>query len=256
MSLKSRFFTAFSILSLSAACATTQQGQPTQAGGTSTVEELPNEEHQGGEQPAPEAAPAPAPAAAALPQLNTFGGPEDGFTAKMPGNPPPVVRNKLASKNGEIVTAAWNGNVEGVIYSLSIADYPTKTVAGRAPEAFLNEGRDGIAAQLKGKIVSEENITINDTYPGKAFTIASDSGEVKARTYLVGPRTYTLLTLYNPSIGAPAADEFLRSLTLINPPPRIERKGAAPAGTPAPAGSPAPAPAGSPAPAPATPGTK
>jgi hypothetical protein len=49
MSLKSRLLTAFSVLSLTAACATTQQGQPTQAGGSSTVEELPNE---GGQQAA------------------------------------------------------------------------------------------------------------------------------------------------------------------------------------------------------------
>jgi hypothetical protein len=72
-------------------------------------------------------------------------------------------------------------------------------------------------------VKSEENLTINDTYPGKAFVIASDQGEVRARSYLVGPRLYTMLALYNPSIGAPAADEFLRSLTLINPPPRVER---------------------------------
>jgi hypothetical protein len=157
------------------------------------------------------------------------------------------VRNKVTTKAGDISTAAWNGNVDGVIYSLSIADYPAKVVAARPPEAFLNEGRDGLVNQLKGKLVSEENITINDTYPGKAFTISSDNGEVKARNYLVGPRMYTMLTLYNPSIGAPSADTFLRSLNLINPPPRIERKGSTPAGTPA--GTPAPAGSGTPAPA-------
>jgi hypothetical protein len=248
MSLKSRLLTAFSVLSLTAmGCATTAQNQPTQAGGSSTVEELPAEEHQGG---TPEATPAPT--AVAAPQLNSFGGPEDGFTAKMPGNPPQAVRNKVTTKAGDITTAAWNGNVDGVIYSLSIADYPAKVVASRAPEEFLDEGRDGLVKQLKGKVVSEENLTINDAYPGKAFTVTSDNGEVKARNYLVGPRLYTLLVLFNPSIGAPAADDFLRSLTLINPPPRIEHKGAtsAPASTtPAPAeGTSAPA-SGTPAPA-------
>ncbi|WP_224247072.1 hypothetical protein [Hyalangium gracile] len=251
MSLKSRLIAAFSVLSLiAAACATTQQGQPSEAGGSSTVEELPTEGGTGDQQATAEApTPAPAPASSApIPQLNAFGGPEEGFTAKMPGNPPQAVRNKIPSKNGEISTAAWNGNVEGVIYSLSFFEYPTKTVASRAPEAFLNEGRDGMVAQLKGKLLNEENITINDAYPGKAFTIASDSGEVKSRIYLVGPRLYTMLTLYNPSIGAPAADEFLRSLVLINPPPRIERTGGRATTTTGPtdAGTPGPTDAGTP----------
>jgi hypothetical protein len=226
MSLKVRLLTAFSVVSLIAvACATSQQNQPTQAGGSSTVEELPTEEHQGDQQ-APAEGTATAPAATpAAPQLNTFGGPDEGFTAKMPGTPQ-VVRNKVTTKAGDITTAAWTANVEGVVYSISTADYPAKVVAARAPEAFLNEGRDGLVKQLKGTVKSEENITINDTYPGKAFVISSDNGEVKARNYLVGPRLYTMLTLYNPSIGAPAADTFLTSLTLINPPPRIEHKGA------------------------------
>jgi hypothetical protein len=227
MSLKSRLLAAFAALSLIAVACATNQNAPGQPGGSSTVEELPSEE---GGPPAGEAA---APAAPAGPQLAEFGGAEDGFTARMPGTPQ-VTRNKVTIAAGDVVTAAWTANVEGVLYSLSTADYPEKIVAARPPEAFLNEGRDGLVTQLKGTIKSEENITINDTYPGKAFTISSDSGEVRARNYLVGPRLYTMLTLYNPSIGAPAAEEFLKSLALINPPPRIERRGrgAADGGTP------------------------
>ncbi|MDY7227663.1 hypothetical protein [Hyalangium rubrum] len=216
MSVKSRLLTAFCVVSLVAfACATSQQPGGTQPGGSSSVEELPEEN-----KPAAGAA---TPAAPAGPQLQTVGGPEEGFTAKMPGAPQPQ-RNKVTIPAGDIVTAAWNANVENVGYAISLADYPVKVVAARPPEAFLNEARDGIIAQLKGTLKSEENITINDTYPGKAFVVSSENGEVKARSYLVGPRLYTMLALYNPSIGAPAADEFLRSLTLINPPPPVERK--------------------------------
>ncbi|MBN1207715.1 MAG: hypothetical protein JXB05_22815 [Myxococcaceae bacterium] len=226
MSLKFRLLAAFSLIAV--ACASQQKG-PTEAGGSSTVEELPAEEGGPG---APEAV-APPPG----PQLAEFGSAEDGFTARMPGTPQ-VVRNKVTIPAGDVTTAAWTTNVDGVIYSLSTADYPEKIVAARPPEAFLNEGRDGLVNQLKGTLKSEENLTINDTYPGKAFVISSDNGEVKARNYLVGPRLYTLLTLYNPSIGAPAADEFLKSLALISPPPPVERKtsarGGADAGTPGP----------------------
>jgi hypothetical protein len=36
-----------------------------------------------------------------------------------------------------------------------------------------------------------------------------------------------MLVLYNPSIGAPGSDEFLGSLALVNPPPPVQRAGAA-----------------------------
>jgi hypothetical protein len=222
MSLKSRLVAAASVFTLIASgCATSQQNQPTPGGGSSTVEELPNEGQQGNAQAAP--------AAPAAPQLSDVGSPEDGFTAKMPGTAQ-VARNKVTIPSGDVTIATWNTSVEGVIYALTAADYPTKFVAARSPETMLNkEGRDSLITQLKGTLKSEENITINDMYPGKAMVISSDNGEVKARSYLVGPRLYTLLVLYNPSIGAPAADEFLRSLTLINPPPPVERKGSTPA---------------------------
>ena len=248
MSLKSRLLGAFCVFSLVAfACATSQQGS--QPGGSSTVEELPADNQAAGTSGGSTGATASATAAAAAPagpQLSAVGGPEEGFTAKIPGTPQ-VARQKVPlGTAGEVSTASWTSNVEGVVYSLSVADYPAKVVAARPPEAFLNEGRDGLLAQLKGTLKSEENITINDMYPGKAFSITSDNGEVRARNYLVGPRLYTLLTLYNPSIGAPAADSFLRSLALINPPPAVEVKARRPrtdggmpmdAGTPGDAGT-------------------
>jgi len=256
MTLKSRLIAAASVFTLIASgCATTQQGQPTQGGGSSTVEELPNE---GGQQGDAQAAPA-------GPQLNDVGAAEEGFTAKMPGAPQ-VVRNKVPIRDGEVTIAAWNSNIDSVIYALTTADYPEKVVAARTAETMLTkEGRDSLMTQLKGTLKSEENITINDKYPGKSFVISSDSGEVKARSYLVGTRLYTMVVLYNPSIGAPAADAFLTSLNLIHQPPMVSR-GAAPA-APAPgtpdgttgAGTPeGAAPAGTPAPEtpPSNPGTK
>lgn len=247
MSVKSRLVGAFCVLSLVAfACATSQQGG-TQPGGSSTVEELPGDNQAAGTTGGTAAGAAAAPAG---PQLNAVGGPEEGFTAKMPGVPL-VNRDKVPlGAAGEVTRASWAVNVESIVYSLIVADYPPKVVASRAPEAFLNDTRDGLVTQLKGSIKSEENLTINNTYPGKAFTISSDSGEVRVRTYLVGPRVYTLLSVYNPSIASPAIDGFLRSLELINPPAPIEYKGRRPLatddGTPMDAGTPGPADAGTP----------
>ncbi|MDC0713048.1 hypothetical protein POL68_31590 [Stigmatella sp. ncwal1] len=228
MSLKSRLLAAFAVLSLVAvACATGQQKAPTQAGGSSTVEELP-------EEGAPASAPAaPAPAA----QAQTVGGPEKGFTVKMPGAPQST-SNKITIPSGDILIETLSSEVDGVTYSLLTYDYPVKFVAARSPEALLNsDGRDALINQVKGTLKSEEPIVL-DGYPGKAFIMGSDRGDVRVRTYLVGPRLYTLLGVYNPGIPSPSVDEYLQSLTLINPPPKVERAtratGASDGGTPGP----------------------
>ncbi|HEX8700496.1 MAG TPA: hypothetical protein VF815_16725 [Myxococcaceae bacterium] len=214
MSLKSRLLGAFCVFSLIAFACATQQGGT--AGGSSTVEELPAENQAGGTTGGAAAA------APAGPQLNTFGSPEDGFTAKMPGTPQ-VNRSKETITDGDLVKADWVATVDNVAYSLSTAEYPVKTVAARAPDAFLNKSKNDFLTALKGTLKSEEAITLNNVYPGKAFVISSENGELKGRAYLVGPRLYTLFTLYNPSIGSPAGDAFLNSLTLINPPAPVER---------------------------------
>ena len=212
----SRLLAAVATFALIAAACAGQQKTDNNKEATSTIEELPNEggEAAGGEAPV-----------AAGPQLTTVNA-EEGFSVKMPGQPQ-VQRQKVTIPAGEVATAAYSLQTpEGVIFSVSTADYPEKVVAARPAEAFLNEGRDGLTNQLKGTVSNEQELTI-DGYPGKSYTVSSPNGEVKARNYLVGPRLYTMLVLYNPSIGAPGSDDFLGSLALVNPPPPVQRAGAA-----------------------------
>ncbi|WP_342376648.1 hypothetical protein NVS55_35605 [Myxococcus stipitatus] len=240
MSLSSRLLASIAALSLLASACAHQQKTDDSSGSnqsaSSTVEELPNEGGgEGGEAAQP-----------AAPQLTQVS--EDGFIVKMPGQPQ-VQRQKVTIPAGEVSTAAYSlQTAEGVIYSISTADYPEKIVASRPPEAFLNEGRDGLANQLKGTVSNEQAITL-DGYPGKSYSVSSQNGELRARNYLVGPRLYTMIVLFNPSIGAPGAEDFLGSLQLVNPPPAIPRAGSTP-----PAGAaPATPPAGDAAAAPAAP---
>jgi hypothetical protein len=209
----SRLLAAVATIALiAAACAGQQKTDNQQA--SSTIEEIPNE---GGDTSAPPVD--------AAPQLGTVNA-EEGFSVKMPGQPQ-VQRQKVTIPAGDVATAAYSLQTpEGVIFSVSIADYPEKVVAARPAEAFLNEGRDGLTNQLKGTVSNEQEVTV-DGYPGKSYTVSSPNGEVKARNYLVGPRLYTMLVLYNPSIGAPGSDDFLGSLALVNPPPPVQRAGAA-----------------------------
>ncbi|WP_240358239.1 hypothetical protein [Myxococcus vastator] len=206
MSPLSRLVASLATLSLiAAACAGQQKTGPQEA--TSTIEEVANE---GGDAP---------PAVA----FNMLDAPE-GFTVKLPGPPPQAQRSEAAlpKRTDKATLVTYAANEEGVSYIVNAVDYPEAFVATVPAEALINGGIQGIAGQVGGELKSSEDITL-DGYPGKAYVLASPSGEVKGRSFLVGPRVYNLITVYNAAIGAPGADEFLTSLTLVNPPPRIER---------------------------------
>ncbi|NVI98381.1 hypothetical protein HV824_09630 [Myxococcus sp. AM009] len=206
MSPLSRLVASLATLSLiAAACAGQQKTGPQEA--TSTIEEVANE---GGDAP---------PAVA----FNMLDAPE-GFTVKLPGPPPQAQRSEAAlpKRTDKATLVTYAANEEGVSYIVNAVDYPEAFVATVPAEALINGGIQGIAGQVGGELKSSEDITL-EGYPGKAYVLASPSGEVKGRSFLVGPRVYNLITVYNAAIGAPGADEFLASLTLVNPPPKIER---------------------------------
>lgn len=154
-------------------------------------------------------------AAASAPALRAVGM-EDGFRVRIPGEPQ-VQRNSVSVRGGDVRTGAFNSSVDGTIYSVSFADYPEEMVKARPPEDFLNEGRNALANQLKGTVSDEQPLQLQG-HPGKSYTVQSDNGTVRARSFMVGHRLYTLLVLFNPSIGAPEADAFLQSLELLQAP--------------------------------------
>ncbi|WP_043710200.1 hypothetical protein [Corallococcus macrosporus] len=215
MSPLSRLVASLATISLiAAACAGQQKMEQKEA--TSTIEEVPNE---GGEE---------IPAVA----FNILDAPE-GFSVKLPGPPPQAQRSEAAlpKRTDKATLVTYAANEGGVSYIVNAVDYPEAFVATVPAEALINGGIQGIAGQVQGELKSSEDITL-EGYPGKAYVLASPSGEVKGRSYLVGPRVYNLITVYNAGIGAPGADEFLDSLKLVNPPPQIERASAdADAGT-------------------------
>ncbi|MFB1480223.1 hypothetical protein [Corallococcus sp. RDP092CA] len=228
---------------IAGACANQQKTDGSTSGGpqaTSTIEDVPNEPVPG------EQGTAEAPAPAFKPYEAT-----EGFTIGMPTEPQ-VERKQVPLGANTVNTAAFSSRTEdGTIYSISTADYPERLVASRPPEALLNEGKDGLVKQVQGTIKEEADITL-DGYPGKSYTVSSPVvGEVKARNFLVGPRLYTLLVIYNPNHPNTTADTFLTSLKLVNPPPAITTATpdagaaagtveAADAGTGSDAGTPAP----------------
>ena len=139
----------------------------------------------------------------------------DGFTLLMPGTPQKVV-DEVRIPGGVVAIQTWTAiDDKGVLYSISASDYPEAVAKARPGSQFVQEAKNGLATQLKGTVTLEKAVQLAGN-EGIEFAASSENGDVKARSFMIGRRLYTLLVLYNPSIGAPQAQGFLASLKLTN----------------------------------------
>lgn len=122
-------------------------------------------------------------------------------------------RSRMTLKSGELSTATWTGQAGGAIFALSTTDYPAAMLATRPAKAFLDETRDGLANQLRGKVVSEKRL--EQPAPGLAFVISSSAGTATGRAFLSGSRLYSLFVLGD---GGEATEKFLSALEVLGAP--------------------------------------
>lgn len=209
-------------------------------GASSTVEELPSEptadatpetapEIPEAVEEAPEPAPAPPPPPAFV-KVEAA----EGFSVMMPKDPEVQRRSVPLKKSGTVQTVTMSATLDGVIYSVTRAEYPEVVVKKKGTQKMLSDVREGLAAQLKGTVSDEKDAPLQG-YPGQTFTIAGASNIVQARSAIVGHQVYSLVVVYTGQ-APERASEFLGSIELA----------AAPAPAPAPAPS-AGTPAGPPA---------
>jgi hypothetical protein len=206
-------------------CASQQKPEkPAVEAGGEPVEMAPSEAPASGGQ-APAASGAPAAGGEAAAALTPVAGTE-GFTISMPGTPTNQSQNTaLPGDAGSARSAYWtSSDPTGARYTVSFVEYPESVVKRATSEMFFNETlQKGLVAQLKNaRVVNETPVTLQG-YPGRSFTVASDQGEVQGRNFLVGPRIYTLLVQYNPSLGAAQAQAFFDSLQLQGTPANLAR---------------------------------
>jgi hypothetical protein len=136
----------------------------------------------------------------------------DGFTLAMPGTPTKSA-DEVDTPGGKVLKQEWMAKDQGVVYAVTTADYPITLVKRVKGSVFVSNARDAIAERLNGRITSEAPVLLGANL-GLAFTITSNIGELKGRSYMVGQRGYTLMVLQRPGEDAPQADAFLSSLRI------------------------------------------
>ena len=112
--------------------------------------------------------------------------------------------------------------VDNEIYGIGYTVYPNKTVSSDLNETIIDSllklSVMGSASQIKGKIISVENITYND-YHGKRAKISFADGEgiMNEQIYLVGSKSYILEVGCEPkNDNNLLIDKFFNSFTLLD----------------------------------------
>jgi len=134
-----------------------------------------------------------APSVAAV-DWKDFSSTEGGFAILMPGEPAQsteTVKTAAGDMSMHIYMLELKNSAYGVIYT----DMPSMfQQMPNAADKLLDGGRDGAVAQMKGKLVSEQAISIG-RHPGRELHIDSDRAVIVARIFLVDLRLYQVLAI-------------------------------------------------------------
>jgi hypothetical protein len=104
------------------------------------------------------------------------------------------------------------------VYLVSFANYPDEPLKQYTPEQILNAARNGTVENLKGKLVSEQKLTLDKTHPGLEFVIeVPNTAQYRARIYFANKRLYQVVLVTSPkvTVSAKEIEDYFESFKLI-----------------------------------------
>ena len=145
-----------------------------------------------------------------------FASKEGKFTVALPEKPSEKT-SKVPTDAGQLELHIFVLDQKDRAYLVTYSDYPAGTVKDNA-DKVLTGVVEGNAKSLKGKVASEEKITIGKKkYPGREIRIEMDDkkGLYRARVYLVGDRLYQVVALGPDEFAkGKAVDDYLKSFAI------------------------------------------
>jgi hypothetical protein len=144
-----------------------------------------------------------------------FSSPEGSFAVLMPGVPA-YEKKSSATAAGPIDMHLFTSEPGlNAAYIVLYSDYPVMVLNVPAQQV-LDGGRDGAVANSKGRLVSEQHLSL-DGFPGRAFTVdVQGKGLLKARAFLVRQRLYTIIAAgTQETIQHEETETFLTSFRLL-----------------------------------------
>ena len=155
-----------------------------------------------------------APAVAQTPAWSTYADPALGFSVLFPGQPAASEKDLPVGDQTVKMTSVTAADDQGV-YMVAVVDYG---VAPESSKAALDGAVSGMVSSVDGQLVSQQAITVGGQ-PAREVVIRSTSTGsellLKVRAVSSGTKLYEALAGGAGPTGAPDADRFLASFTLL-----------------------------------------
>ncbi len=143
---------------------------------------------------------------------------EGSFSVMMPGTPEEQAQT-IDTLAGAVDAYLFVLADEDAAYLVSYSDYPNIVVQQSNSDDILDGVRDGEAANVRGLLLSEQIISLDD-YPGRELKIDTLDGKVtiRSRIYLVNNRLYQVVVVIpkDHPTSDKNIDKFLESFTLTD----------------------------------------
>lgn len=141
---------------------------------------------------------------------------EGKFSVALPGKPVEKT-NKVKIGDGEVEMHVFTLRQKDGVFAITYNDY-AKAVVGDDPDKFLAGVVERNAANLKGKLVTDEKITTGKKkYPGRVIRVEmpDKKGLYRARIFLAGERLYQVVALGPDEFAkSKAVDDYLNSFEI------------------------------------------
>ncbi|MGO8666736.1 MAG: hypothetical protein ACLQUW_01080 [Desulfobaccales bacterium] len=133
----------------------------------------------------------------------------------------------LETQGDQIDLHIFSGQLGDTGYFVSYWDYPPGLVQPDKLQKMLDASRDGSVANVGGKLVREEKITLMGN-PGRDLVIDTGSSAgpgarlLRGRLFIVGNRMYQIMVVTPKNQkSSPETEAFLQSFKLLGGPPPV-----------------------------------
>lgn len=119
---------------------------------------------------------------------------------------------------GSIDMNIYSVSKDDIAYVISTNDYPEQFVKSKNTKDILNDSRDGILSNTKGKLLYESDIQL-EQFPGKElkYEVAEGAGITRQRIFLVNQRLYQIsVSTGSEEKYSKEINNFFDSFKLIN----------------------------------------
>lgn len=145
-----------------------------------------------------------------------FSSAEGGFSALFPSTPAEHSQ-KINTQAGAIELHLIGAEQSGREYMVAYNDYPQTLIETSHPGKVLDGARDGAVGNLRGRLLKETQISL-EQYPGRELTIrVPDGGRLmQTRIYIVKNRLYQVgVVTSEEAAGSKETGKFLDSFKLL-----------------------------------------